>query len=343
MTIAVTATFGSVPFPPSFWAWGIGTAALSIVIGFVAGVCYARMAVRFAYSRAKTRLSNLLELVHQPIDSAQQACDMLSQFPYAVLTTKQTDRLDNKRSRLMETVASVVDRQQDITSNKKSATPAADLEPFEVTWIRDPEEKVTGLPDRLAFEANLESLIDAGCRSETEGDLLLIRVDKLDHLRSRFKDAGVKTFLQSMSRIIFLSLRDEDLLCQYAEDTFAVLMPAVDETISRKLAETIRDTVRHHHFRLDANGPEVIVTASFGYTPCLPHEHSHLVLNRADDAMQSSSKRGRNQLHIHDGNAPSLVRPLKNFPHSDGNVRNTAGRGIGFRAKDRLFVVVNQT
>ena len=274
------------------------------MLGFVAGVCYARMSVRFAYSRAKNRLTDLLELVHQTIDSAQQACDLLSHFPDAVLTTKQTDRLDSKRSRLMETVASVVDRQKDIASSKKAAAPSTELEPFEITWMRDPEAEVTGLPDRLAFEANLESLIYMGCRSETESGLLLVRVDKLDHLRSRFEEAGVQQFLQSMSRIVCLALRDEDLLCQYSEDTFAILMPEVDEAAGRTLAETIRDTVRHHHFRLDASGPEVIVTASFGYTSCKPHEHSHLVLSRVADALQSSSKRGRNQLHVHDGNTP---------------------------------------
>ena len=30
----------------------------------------------------------------------------------------------------------------------------------------------------------------------------------------------------------------------------------------RRLAQTIRDTVRHYHFRLEESGPEVLVTAS---------------------------------------------------------------------------------
>ncbi len=43
-----------------------------------------------------------------------------------------------------------------------------------------------------------------------------------------------------------------------------------------KIAEKIRETVRNYHFRVDDNGPEVLVTASFGYANCGPGDSADL-------------------------------------------------------------------
>ena len=78
-------------------------------------------------------------------------------------------------------------------------------------------------------------------------------------------------------------------------------MPAVDARTGGELAGTIRDRVRGYRFRLDETGPEVLVTASFGYTRLFPGDTVELALNRAGNALDRSLRRGRNQLHIHDG------------------------------------------
>ena len=74
-----------------------------------------------------------------------------------------------------------------------------------------------------------------------------------------------------------------------------------DDQTLRRLAQTICDTVRHYHFRLEESGPEVLVTASFGLTQCRPGDNADLILNRVENALAKSQRRGRNQLHLHNG------------------------------------------
>ena len=74
------------------------------------------------------------------------------------------------------------------------------------------------------------------------------------------------------------------------------------------MAETVRAAVREHSFHIDASGPEVLLTASFGYAVCLPDEPPTLVLDRAGDALQKSQSVGRNQLHVHDATNRVLSR-----------------------------------
>ena len=108
--------------------------------------------------------------------------------------------------------------------------------------------------------------------------------------------------MRNVIRVVLRAARDADSVCHYNGSTFGVLMPNVDDSTGRKLAEAIRQTVRQYHFRLDESGPEVLVTASFGYTTCLPDDNHDLALNRAGNALAKSERRGRNQLHVHDGN-----------------------------------------
>ena len=107
--------------------------------------------------------------------------------------------------------------------------------------------------------------------------------------------------LRKMAAVVCRGGRDEDLLCRYSNDTLALLMPMVDTTTGRLLAQKIRDSVRSFHFRLEESGPEVFVSASYGFTVCEPADNGDLVVNRAGNAVSRSQRRGRNQLHLHDG------------------------------------------
>ena len=90
-------------------------------------------------------------------------------------------------------------------------------------------------------------------------------------------------------------------MCKLRDDTIVVLIPAVDAQTGRSLSHCVRDVVKNYHFRLDATGPEVLVTASFGFTRCFRSDDGELALNRAGNALARSQKRGRNQRHVDDG------------------------------------------
>jgi two-component system, cell cycle response regulator len=151
-------------------------------------------------------------------------------------------------------------------------------------------------------------LLKAGAENGGRSGLLLVRVDKLDQLKARFGHGGAGHFLQKMAGVLVRAIREPDLVCRFSEDTFAVLVPCIEADAARRLADAIRNAVRHHTFRLNADGPEVLVTASFGCTCCLPDDAPDLALDRVADALSRSQRRGRNQLHFHDGgNTAHLV------------------------------------
>jgi len=297
--------------PVELWVWAGVTLLMTAAIGFTAGVVYGRSSIKRTCQRARKQLSTLFELVVQTIESAQEACVVLEKFPNMRLTSDQTDQLQGKQNRLLETVRRIVTGQQSAEpSPDDPVSRAANPVDFEVGWVVTPEDRVTGLPDRTAFDANLASILESGNLSGVESGLLLIKVDKFSQLSTRLGAEGAKTLLRKLTRVVLRAARDDDVICHYKDQTFGVFMPAVDLETGRQLAESIRNTVRNYHFQLDSTSPEVLVTASFGYTSCLPGDGPDLVLNRAGNAISKSERRGRNQLHVDDGNklAHCLVR-----------------------------------
>jgi diguanylate cyclase (GGDEF)-like protein len=104
-----------------------------------------------------------------------------------------------------------------------------------------------------------------------------------------------------VAAVIARAVREQDLVCRLTEDSFGILFPSVDGDAGQKLAQAVRNSIRFHTFRLHDIGPEVLVTASFGYTACTPKDRAETVLSQAGDALARSSHRGRNQLHLADG------------------------------------------
>lgn len=287
---------------------------LTAGLAFSAGAWFGRGAPERALKRARHRLGDLVRVVQRTLDSAQEACDLLGKFPKLLLSLEQLERLDRRQSQLLNTIGEIVTRQRERAAATLPAMLAATEElsaarpgvPFSVTWVRTPEDPETELPDASAFETNLAAMLEAAGQSGTPCGVLLVKVDRLEHLRTRCGWTGARQFIRRIARICTQAARDADLICRSGDDTLGLLMPAVEPSAGYRLAEEIRAAVRGHRFRIDETGAEVLVTASFGYASCGGGDDVHLVLSRAGDAIARSQERGRNQLHVHDGASARL-------------------------------------
>lgn len=301
--------FSLLEIPAEFWIWSGVTLLLTAALGFAAGVIYARMSVKWAVRRARSELSRLYTLVLQTLDSAQEACTYLETYPDLALTADQTEQLDSKRTGLLETVARIVETQRDrLKAAEQRATPLLKTVPARPEWSRSSKDPSTGLPDRSAFDENLDTLLNFGSEAGVENGLLCVQVDKFSQLKTRFGTEEAGLLLRKLAGVVCVAARDEDLVCRFREDTLAVLMPCLSRDAGNRLADAIRRAVRGHQFQLEGTGAEVLVTASFGYTPCFPQDSAKTALDRASNALARSRRRGRNQLHVHDGRTTRFCR-----------------------------------
>ncbi|HAH49392.1 diguanylate cyclase [Gimesia sp.] len=285
--------------------FGVGL-MIAVLLGFTAGYFLGKSAPARNFRRARKHLQNCYQHVRETLDTACTACSLLEKFPGTILTSEQTRELNSKRTSLLSLINRLVERksaEQDAPPPLTKQEKKKQQEFPALQWAFQPEHSHLKLPDSSAFEANLEMMLLTGTATQNNSGLLLVQMNQHDQLKERFGIMAPVKFMKTFSRLIMHNVRDEDVICLWKSDTLAILLPGVDVDAGQNCAETIREAIRHHHFRLESNSPEVVVTASLAYLNCVPGDSAELVLERGLHALMQSQKQGRNQLIIQDSHS----------------------------------------
>lgn len=255
--------------------------------GFAIGYAFAASAPTRLLRRAGRDASRCLSEASKATDIATRLCDAVAAATTA--TEQQFTALQECQRRLTAAVGKL----------RPVSQPVAPSEPAPIQWIMDPLDRETELPNAEALRTNLARLLSA-VKDKPQGGLLLVSLDGLDRLRQRIDKKDLAALRGSAARVLRRLVRDEDLACSLDESTFAVLMPDLEPASALTQVLAARETFRSHPFRMGGDGPELLVTASFGFTPALPADEPSLLLDRAEAAVARSRRCGRNRLHAFD-------------------------------------------
>ena len=283
-----------------------GLLLIATVAGFAAGVACAPALREWAIRRATRHVQRLFRIAEQELNQAGRLCELLAGAATSPLETSGWERLDRARQRLA-TAWNDLSAKQVAAPAPQEETRANCATPFSMDWSIDPKATGSLLPDREAFETNLKAMLKSAQTHSYPCGLLLVRIDKCDQLAVRYGPSAVVSLQDKLAAVVAQSARDVDLVCRLKDDLYGVLLPAVSPLQGARHAEAIRSSVREHQFRLDDEGPAVLLTASFGYTACLPVDQPGLVIDRAREALDKSQTLGRNQLHVHDASSRVLT------------------------------------
>lgn len=285
------------------WIWGGLSLLIAALVGFFAGVAYGRTENERLLGRAKNNLHKLFAAVTDSLNFATEACRLLEGLP-TLVTPPQADSLQQQRQGLVTSLDEILNKfRQSISPpvEKPVVFPGGQESPFQ--WELEPEDRLTKLPDHVCCPNNVDILQKWAQHFSKTSSLLLVRIDKFEMLRERYGIADSQQLVKRLSGILCRSVRDQDLVCRSAGDTFAILMPGMDREGAEKFSVTLRNTVSNSRFQLSDLGPDVLLTVSLGFTLCLDADTTDSIWARAQEALARSQRLGRNQLHVHDGAA----------------------------------------
>lgn len=114
--------------------------------------------------------------------------------------------------------------------------------------------------------------------------LLMIDIDRFDAINRRFGTREGDRLLQAVAQMIVMNIRRTDLVCRYAGDRFAVLLPNTGETLARLLADQIEDAVSHFAYKTTQEGETLYHTVSIGVALALSASAEDL-MQRANHAL----------------------------------------------------------
>jgi diguanylate cyclase (GGDEF)-like protein len=164
----------------------------------------------------------------------------------------------------------------------------------ELIMLSDTDE-LTGLKNRRAFKNELSNEVKKAIRYKRAFSILMLDADNLKKVNDQYGHAIGDKLLITLAQTIQDSLRGTDVLARYGGDEFVVLLTETNDVRAVEVAERIRTAVENTSF--SAEGERVSSTLSIGVA-CYPDdsEDSTDIINKADQALYESKRKGRNRV-----------------------------------------------
>ncbi|MGA1770074.1 MAG: diguanylate cyclase [Steroidobacteraceae bacterium] len=162
-------------------------------------------------------------------------------------------------------------------------------------------DALTGLPNRRAAEAMIDTALQAGKPLA----LLSIDVDHFKDVNDAFGHEGGDAVLCSLARTLAAHLRSSDTVCRWGGEEFLVLLTGAEADEAVRIAGRLRRAVRD-----ESGGWLAPVTVSVGIAWARQGDATPDVVRRADAAMYRAKGAGRDRVVV--AGSESGVIPLRN-------------------------------
>lgn len=157
-------------------------------------------------------------------------------------------------------------------------------------------DALTTVANRKAFEEKLHVLFSEW---EHQGRPFVLILADLDHLKRINDSHGHRAgdhVLKKVGTWLKEWVRPEDFVGRYGGDEFAILLPATGLGAGLELAETLRAQTASRASGVTYRGEQVSLSLSVGVAAARPGDTVESLVQRADEALLKSKRRGRNRV-----------------------------------------------
>jgi diguanylate cyclase (GGDEF)-like protein len=146
----------------------------------------------------------------------------------------------------------------------------------------------------------VEALMAEQVRSQRSGRPLSLVLVDLDHFKAINDSHGHAVgdaVLCAFAEALRSGLRESDAAGRWGGEEFLLLLPDTTAAAGAVLVDRLRDELAHTSFEHVL--PGLRISFSAGVTECGAHEHSHVAIERADQAMYLAKQAGRARTSVH--------------------------------------------
>ncbi|MCK9686840.1 GGDEF domain-containing protein [Scleromatobacter humisilvae] len=140
-------------------------------------------------------------------------------------------------------------------------------------------------------------------RSGRPLSVVLIDLDHFKAINDQHGHAVGDAVLCAFADALRGGLRESDAAGRWGGEEFLLLLPDTSAAAAAVLVDRLRDAVARMSF--DHVLPGLRISFSAGVTECAPDEHSHVAIERADQAMYLAKEAGRARTTVHGRDALS--------------------------------------
>ena len=160
-------------------------------------------------------------------------------------------------------------------------------------------DMLTGLRNRRSFDEELNRCFAQRMRQGVVFSLIMLDIDHFKEFNDQHGHLAGDLVLRSVAQVLTETLREMDVVCRYGGEEFAVICSGSRLSEAGVASERIRTAVAAKTVMLKEK--TVAVTVSLGAAEVGDGESSDQLIQRADEALYSAKRAGRNCVRWHNG------------------------------------------
>ena len=181
-----------------------------------------------------------------------------------------------------------------VRSGKEISELRQNLENVQREALTDP---LTGIANRKEFDARLREMSREAKENGTPLSLLLLDIDFFKAFNDSFGHAVGDQVLRLVAKTMIDSIKGRDLAARLGGEEFAILLPETELAHAVIVGNQVRVAVGSRKIVVRSTGENLgSVQASLGVAELLPDEALDNFIERADRALYSAKRNGRNQV-----------------------------------------------
>ncbi|WP_434676420.1 diguanylate cyclase [Pseudomonas sp. D3-10] len=159
-------------------------------------------------------------------------------------------------------------------------------------------DRLTGLYNRGHWEGALKAAYARHQRYGNALSLVMLDIDHFKQVNDTYGHQAGDKVIEQVAALLHEHVRESDVAGRYGGEEFGVVLSDTEQAGARIFAERLRKAVEQ--LLVQYNGQEIRFTISLGVadlsTPA--NDHAELIA-RADQALYTSKKTGRNRVTVH--------------------------------------------
>jgi len=157
-------------------------------------------------------------------------------------------------------------------------------------------DSLTGATSRSAMLSHLYEQHELVKRNATPSTIAMLDLDHFKRVNDRHGHQVGDQVLKRLARYILSNIRPYDRLFRYGGEEFLLSMPQTPLDSAAALAERLREEIARQPL-VEIDDEAITVTVSFGVAELTAECEVETVIQRADQALYSAKRSGRNRVY----------------------------------------------
>lgn len=197
----------------------------------------------------------------------------------ALASFENVTRLESQRAELEVLVDNLTDATKEITKQNHELERLATIDPL------------TNCFNRRSFLERFEAFWNSANQNGESLSAIMVDIDHFKSVNDNHGHATGDEVLCGVANVLLTKTREQDVVCRFGGEEFAILLPKTDIEHAGYLSEKIREAISQQKF------DDVSVTASLGVSAlCQKPTSPQSLLEQADKCLYVAKRNGRDQV-----------------------------------------------